>query len=557
MRKLILLTTTCLILAVPVQAQTGKSVTLTTYYPAPLGAYDRLTLVPRGNVGSGVGDTCAGNAGMLYVNNEETNVHRILFCGDDGTGTLRWAPLPGGVWTQKQTGGGDKYMFPTDTSSYVGIGPIDTDQRPMRPLTVEGISQFYQSNSPGIAEIITDKAVISAANELGRLVFGGLSSASGFRSSTEIRTHAAANWTGISNPGSLDFYTTPAGSTAPVHRMRISSDGNVGIGTATPEFALSFGANGSIFSSDAFDSSASAAVPASVVPAAGAPRSVLLWWPKRGVFRAGYFPNNRLTSIGDYSVAIGELATASGEKSIALGSSTWATGEAATAIGPSSNAGGLLAIAMGTAATASNDRSIAIGCSTNSSGIRSIALGANVYATETYAISIGFADDLGVTGLASGSASIAIGHSVISSGNASLALGRHTSSSGDTSTAMGNRTTASGDYSIAAGRFVNAEAEHSIVLGTGINTGNRLINNTPNSLMVGFNSITPSLFVNQTSVGVGGVTDPQAALDVSGGIRTRPSVQGTCGSTNRGTIIYNSSTGKFRGCAAAGWVDLH
>ncbi len=100
--------------AVPASAE---NLTLTTYYPAPFGAYDRIRLVPRG--------TLAGpcDPGLLYVDSA-TDVP--LYCKDiAGTGT--WIHIPG-AWEQN----GD-LIYPADTAGNpnlkIGIGtttPTDT-----------------------------------------------------------------------------------------------------------------------------------------------------------------------------------------------------------------------------------------------------------------------------------------------------------------------------------------------------------------------------------------------------------------------------------------------
>lgn len=87
-------------------------------------------------------------------------------------------------------------------------------------------------------------------------------------------------------------------------------------------------------------------------------------------------------------------------------------------------------------------------------------------------------------------------------------------------TAMGFQTTASGGFSIASGKWVTAGNSNSIVLGQGVSNANRLVNNTASSLMVGFNSDIPTLFVGPSAgagtsgkVGIG-TTNPDQTLHV-------------------------------------------
>jgi hypothetical protein len=99
-----------------------------------------------------------------------------------------------------------------------------------------------------------------------------------------------------------------------------------------------------------------------------------------------------------------------------------------------------------------------------------------------------------------GTYSIAMGSGTTASNWYSTAMGINTTASGITSTAMGSHTTASGETSTAMGQWVTAGiANNTIVLGRGVSDTNRLVNNTASSLMVGFDSNIPTLFVGPSS----------------------------------------------------------
>ena len=108
----------CFVLNVSALFASADSLTLTTYYPAPHGAYDRLRLVPRANIA----EPC--QSGMLYVNSQ----NQLQFCQDSGqgNGTGSWGPVAG-TWTQS-TVQGDTSVFVINDSAvppqpiYVGIG---------------------------------------------------------------------------------------------------------------------------------------------------------------------------------------------------------------------------------------------------------------------------------------------------------------------------------------------------------------------------------------------------------------------------------------------------
>ena len=108
-----------------------------------------------------------------------------------------------------------------------------------------------------------------------------------------------------------------------------------------------------------------------------------------------------------------------------------------------------------------------------------------------------------------------MGGSAIASNGYSTAMGLDVTASGYISAAIGNQTTASGKYSTAIGRWVTAgTAANTIAIGKGVGDSNRLVNNTANSLMVGFDRTAPTLFVSSASVSIDN-TSTTAGLNVS------------------------------------------
>jgi len=109
MKKIFFLSLFLLSFCLTQQSLYAESITLTTYYPAPFGAYDRLRLVPRAPLSDPGG--CA--PGTIYVDNI---TNQMQFCQSDKT----WGSV-GGVWTKSGNS-----IYPTDTLSNsnlnVGIG---------------------------------------------------------------------------------------------------------------------------------------------------------------------------------------------------------------------------------------------------------------------------------------------------------------------------------------------------------------------------------------------------------------------------------------------------
>jgi len=98
--------------------------------------------------------------------------------------------------------------------------------------------------------------------------------------------------------------------------------------------------------------------------------------------------------------------------------------------------------------------------------------------------------------------SFSIGNNSVANGPFAFAAGRETIASGDVSTAIGYYSTANNVLSTAIGYSVTAGNAFSMAIGSGVDDSNRLVNNTGSSLMVGFNSDEPTLFVGPSS-GVG------------------------------------------------------
>jgi hypothetical protein len=173
--------------------------------------------------------------------------------------------------------------------------------------------------------------------------------------------------------------------------------------------------------------------------------------------------------------------------------------------------------------------SFAAGYNPIASGLASTAMGGITTASANYATAMGYqtlasnlyATAMGQNTTASGPFSTAMGASSIASGNASLATGFMTEASADLTMAMGDHTTASGSYSLAMGQYLTAgPAANSMVLGRGMSNSNRLVNNTTNSLMVGFNDTTATLFVGGPNSRVGvGTSSPVEKLDVDGTVQ--------------------------------------
>ncbi|MDA0773125.1 MAG: hypothetical protein O3C63_09325 [Cyanobacteria bacterium] len=268
------------------------------------------------------------------------------------------------------------------------------------------------------------------------------------------------------------------------------------------------------------------------------------------------------------STALGFKSIANGDQATALGARSSATGETAIAIGVSSRAKELNSIAIGNFSTANGQNAlsilsasmadgreaIAIGDETIAQGDTTIAIGSSAEAKENYALAIGseakaegqFTTAIGRIANAQrdyataiGVSSNAVGRYATSlSGNAqadfALALGTSSNAIGKRSISIGVNTHAENPGSLAMGEMVSSFADNAFTIGRGYHTNSggmsSLVNSTQNSLIVGFNSSTPTLFVgdsvsngNTGSVGIGTI-NPSAKLDVAGNMKVQETI---------------------------------
>jgi len=255
------------------------------------------------------------------------------------------------------------------------------------------------------------------------------------------------------------------------------------------------------------------------IPATGA-GARMMWYPKKGAFRAGYVTGEwDDANIGEFSTAMGIGTTASGTYSTALGGATTASGEYSTAMGYRTTAiGGQSSTAMGWETTASSGgASVAMGWQTTASGITSTAMG---YQTT-----------------ASGQNCTAMGSGTTASGISSTAMGSGATASGWGSTAMGYGTIAKAYASVVIGRYNDSTGTATswlatdpvFVIGNGTGPTNR-----SNALTV----------LKNGSVAINTVT-PTQTLDVNGNARFRSIGSGTyVGAVNRtsdGTLTTATS----------------
>ncbi|MBK6345510.1 MAG: T9SS type A sorting domain-containing protein [Bacteroidales bacterium] len=147
------------------------------------------------------------------------------------------------------------------------------------------------------------------------------------------------------------------------------------------------------------------------------------------------------------------------------------------------------------------------------------AIGFQTEATGNFSFATGYQS------VASGMTSTAFGYHSSASGTRSTAIGDYNESQGSQSYTFGQGNKTFGSQSLAIGRFMETSASGSIALGSSI-SGFPLTNGICNSLMIGFNSTVPTIFVSESEyssyfnglgkVGIG-TSSPVARLQVADG----------------------------------------
>jgi hypothetical protein len=134
----------------------------------------------------------------------------------------------------------------------------------------------------------------------------------------------------------------------------------------------------------------------------------------------------------------------------------------------------------------------------------------------------------GLNNNVNGECSMAFGGGNSTTHDLGFAIGRENEILNTQSISLGFRNIINLENSILIGSQLRSNAVGSITLGLGVDASNFLTNAVTNSLMVGFNSTVPTLFVGPSSgigtfgnVGIGNITTPTEVIDVNGTARLR------------------------------------
>jgi Chaperone of endosialidase/Head domain of trimeric autotransporter adhesin len=162
-----------------------------------------------------------------------------------------------------------------------------------------------------------------------------------------------------------------------------------------------------------------------------------------------------------------------GVYSFASGYNTKASAYSSTSMGNSTTASADYSTALGAQTTASGNSALSMGAQTTASGNNSTAMGSNTIASGNYSTAIGTytaasgynSTAMGYQTTASEFFSTAMGYQTTASGFNSTAMGTQTNAKAGNSTSMGKSTTAKGLNSTSMGLNTKAVSDNSLVLG--------------------------------------------------------------------------------------------
>jgi len=216
----------------------------------------------------------------------------------------------------------------------------------------------------------------------------------------------------------------------------------------------------------------------------------------------------------------------------------------------------------------SNAQCIKTSCNGSSNtGTYSSAIGNQTNSTGNYAFSSGYKSAasgisttaLGDSSIAKGNFSFAAGCRSVTTKFKSVALGENCLTKEVQSYAFGQNCITNASQSLAIGRYMQTNASGAIALGSSTSQG-PLVNGINNSLMIGFNSIVPTLFVGPSpdykssgNLGIG-TTAPTQKLDIDGNIRLRNNA--IIGTWSNNSLTFNTNSAARMVIAATGNVGI-
>ena len=218
---------------------------------------------------------------------------------------------------------------------------------------------------------------------------------------------------------------------------------------------------------------------------------------------------------------------------------------------------GYKSMASGLGNTVFGNYAAGLGQNNISNGIGSLAAGVQCEASGDYAQAFGNIVK------ATARSSFASGFLSEAHGVFSVAMGYGAKTGSHSAIALGFNVEALAPASFVTGRYVKSTASNAITMGSGNDNAEYLSNNLPGTLMVGFNSIYPTLFVsrapgggNKTGrIGIGNITVPTAKLHIRADENEDASIMlQPAGNTYSGRIFFGDNNHSISGQTGANLV---
>ncbi len=210
---------------------------------AETGGSERVRVDSSGNVGIGTASIdrlfhVQGTNNVLGKFENDQSICMIEFQDTDTTAGNRPSIGSDGNNAIVFAGGSERVRI--DSSGKVGIGIASSIDRPLHIVNNSGAIVKMEANYSGSVTGIEGVLTASGANRYVVGMYGKVVNTSNTESDVaRIRFYnEQASPTTSDSPGYITFETTPDGSATPTEKVRLTSSGNLGIGTTSPNAAL-------------------------------------------------------------------------------------------------------------------------------------------------------------------------------------------------------------------------------------------------------------------------------------------------------------------------------
>lgn len=180
---------------------------------------------------AGVGKLYGKTDGYVYWKNDLGQEFNLYNPGGGGAGAVSSTGTPAdnqlAVWTSSSTIEGDANLT-WDASQMTILSSAASGVM----LELQRTGASGSTSGPAFRLYQNDGTTMTADERLGIMVFQGFDGST-ISTAAAIQAFSESTWGSGDSPGYLTFSTTPDASATQLERMRIASDGKVGIGTST------------------------------------------------------------------------------------------------------------------------------------------------------------------------------------------------------------------------------------------------------------------------------------------------------------------------------------